>query len=119
MRDYEIKRGHAKKSGLLEEGALGKIMEEIFEGVEAVEEFYRSSYAALTAVEARIVDAMTLQVDTLTDNGADMEAARNAHQRWNEFLLRVTGFNAKQRADRAKKKAKEEAKKAAAAEAGE
>ena len=119
MRDYEIKRGHAKKSGLLEEGALGKIMEEIFEGVEAVEEFYRSSYAALTAVEARIVDAMTLQVDTLTDNGADMEAARNAHQRWNEFLLRVTGFNDKLRADRAKKKAMEEAMMAAAAEAGE
>lgn len=116
MRDYEIKRGHAKKNGLLEEGALGRLMEELFDGVEAADEFYRSSYAALTAVEARIVDALTLQVDTLTDPGADIEAARKAHQRWNDFLLQVTGFNAKQRADRAKKKAKAEAKKAAAAQ---
>lgn len=119
MREYEIKRGHAKKSGLLEEGALAQLMEEVFEGVEAVGEVYRSSYAALTAVEARILDAMTLQVDTLMDPGADFEAARNAHQRWNDFLLKVTGYNAKQRADRAKKKAKEEAKKAAAEEASQ
>lgn len=116
MRDYEIKRGHAKKTGLLEEGVLGEIMEELFEGVEKAEEFYRANYAALTSVEARIVDAMTLQVDTVLDPGADFEAAKNAHQAWNDFLLKVTGFNAKQRADRAKKKAKEIAKKKAEAE---
>ncbi len=114
MREYEIKHGHAKKTGLLDEGALGQVMEDIFEGVEKAGEFYKSNFAALTAVEARVVDAMTLQVDTLMDSGADIEAARNAHQRWNEFLLKVTGFNAKQRADRAKKKAKAEAKKLAA-----
>ena len=43
------------------------------------------------------------------------EVATDTHQRYNKFLKLVTGFNAKQRADRAKAKAKAEAKAKAAA----
>ena len=118
MREYDSKRGNAKKSGRREEGALKSRMEERFEGVEAAGEFYRANYAALTAVEARILDAATLQVDTVLDPGADFEAAKAAHEKWNKFLHKVTGCNAKQRADRDKKKAKAEAKKLAEAELG-
>ena len=47
------------------------------------------------------------------DNGASPEDSLAAHQAYNRFMESVTGFNAKQRVDRAKARAKKEAKAAA------
>ena len=47
------------------------------------------------------------------DNDATPEDSLDAHQAYNRFMQNVTGFNAKQRIDRAKAKAKREAKAAA------
>ena len=52
----------------------------------------------------------------MLDPDAALDVATETHQNYNKFLESVTGFNAKQRADRAKAKAKAEAKAKAAAE---
>ena len=52
-------------------------------------------------------------METETDNDASPEDSLAAHQAYNKFMQNVTGFNAKQRVDRAKARAKKEAKAAA------
>ena len=52
-------------------------------------------------------------METETDNEASPEDSLDAHQAYNRFMQSATAFNAKQRVDRAKAKAKREAKAAA------
>ncbi len=54
-----------------------------------------------------------IRVETETDIEASPEDSLAAHQAYNRFMQAATSFNAKQRVDRAKAKAKKEAKAAA------
>ena len=112
MRSYDIKRGHWKK---LENGGLRKKLVETFGDVSDDADWHVASYGALKQITVRMVSKSEIELDTQLDPDAALDVATETHQNYNKFLEAVTGFNAKQRADRAKAKAKAEAKAKAAA----
>ena len=113
MRSYDIKRGHWKK---LEKGGLRKKLVETFGDASDDNDWHVASYGALKQITVRMVSKSEIELDTQLDPDAALDVATETHQNYNKFLESVTGFNAKQRADRAKAKAKAEAKAKAAAE---
>ena len=102
MRDYDIKRGHFKNI----DGRLDEIINEIFGEFEKVEGKTRVSYGALNRLDCWLEGKATLWIDTDINTDIDDETARSTNQKYNDFLLQLTGFNAKQRAKRLKDKAK-------------
>lgn len=102
MRDYDIKRGHFNNI----EGKLEEIVEEIFGQFENVEGKVRTSFGALNRLECWFEGKKSLWVDTDLKTTIDDETAMTTHKKYNDFLLRLTGYNAKQRAKRLKDKAK-------------
>ena len=111
MQTFEVKRGHGKT---LENGGLKKIMEDEFGSVENSEEsIFKSSFKALKSIIVEFRSIKEIGVETETDNEASPEDSLAAHQAYNRFMEAVTSFNAKQRVDRAKARAKKEAKAAA------
>lgn len=102
MRDYDIKRGHFKNI----DGKLEEITEEIFGTFEKVEGKIRTSFGALERLDIWLEGKKLIWVDTDLKTGVDDDTAMNTHRKYNEFLLRTTGFNAKERAKRLKDKAK-------------
>ena len=113
MRSYDIKRGHWKT---LENGGLRKKLVEMFGDASDDNDWHVASYGALKQITVRMVSKSEIELDTQLDPDAALDVATETHQNYNKFLESVTGFNAKQRADRAKAKAKAEAKAKAAAE---
>lgn len=108
MQSFEVKRGHGKT---LEDGGLKNLMEEQFGSVENPEEtLFNASFKALKSITVEFRSIKEIGVETETDNEASPEDSLAAHQAYNRFMENVTGFNAKQRVDRAKAKAKREAK---------
>tara|TARA_B100001250_G_scaffold405386_1_gene422789 strand:- start:538 stop:891 length:354 start_codon:yes stop_codon:yes gene_type:complete len=111
MQTFEIKRGHGKT---LENGGLKKLMEEEFGSVENPEtSIFNASFKALKSITVEFRSIKEIGVETETDNEASPEDSLAAHQAYNRFMEAVTSFNAKQRVDRAKARAKKEAKAAA------
>lgn len=102
MRDYDIKRGHFKNI----DGKLEEIVKDIFGTFEKVEGKLVTSYGALVRLECWIEGKTTFWVDTDLEKKVDDETARTTHEKYNDLLLRLTGYNAKQRAKRLKDKAK-------------
>ena len=115
MQTFEIKRGHGKT---LDNGGLKKLMEEEFGSVDNSDDTtFNASFKALTSIVVEHRSIKEIGVETETDNEASPEDSLDAHQAYNRFMQNVTGFNAKQRVDRAKARAKKEAKAAAEKEA--
>ena len=111
MQTFEIKRGHGKT---LEDGGLKNMMEEEFGSVKNEDEStFNASFKALKSITVEFRSIKEIGVETETDNEASPDDSLAAHQSYNRFLETVTGFNAKQRVDRAKARAKKEAKAAA------
>jgi len=111
MQTFEIKRGHGKT---LEDGGLEKLMKEEFGSVDKSEKStFNSSFKALKSIVVEFRSTKEIGVETETDKEASPEDSLAAHQGYNRFMESVTGFNAKQRVDRAKARAKKEAKAAA------
>ena len=111
MQSFEVKRGHGKT---LEDGGLKNLMEEQFGSVDNSEEsIFNASFKALKTNTVEFRSIKEIGVETETDNEASPEDSLAAHQAYNRFMESVTGFNAKQRVDRAKARAKKEAKAAA------
>jgi hypothetical protein len=110
MQSFEVKRGHGKT---LENGGLKTMMEEEFGDIVEDGNFFSGSYKALKSIKVEFVSITEIKVETETDNEATPEDSLEAHQAYNRFMQSVTSFNAKQRIDRAKAKAKREAKAAA------
>ena len=113
MQSFEIKRGHGKS---LEDGGLKSLMEEEFGEVTEKGNNVKvltASFKALTKIDVDMVSITEIKIETETDSDAEPNDALDAHQAYNRFMQNVTGFNAKQRVDRAKAKAKKEAKAAA------
>jgi hypothetical protein len=108
MRDYDIKQGHWKEV----QGEIPRIMEEHFgeqpeeqdDGTLVIED-----WKAFESLQANMLDKWTLRVDTEMKDPTDldMDEAEETREAWNDFLLEVTGFNAKKRRDRWKEAAKE------------
>ena len=110
MQSFEIKRGHGKT---LEDGGLKTLMEEEFGDVAEDNDLYSGSFKALKSINVEFVSITEIRVKTEMDPDASLEDATEAHQAYNRFMEAATSFNAKQRVDRAKAKAKKEAKAAA------
>tara|TARA_B100000686_G_C16648477_1_gene894196 strand:+ start:317 stop:748 length:432 start_codon:yes stop_codon:yes gene_type:complete len=110
MQSFEIKRGHGKT---LEEGGLKSLMENEFGDIAEENNHFSASFKALKAINVEFVSITEIRVKTEMDPDASLEDATDAHQAYNRFMEAATSFNAKQRVDRAKAKAKKEAKAAA------
>jgi len=111
MQTFEIKRGHGKA---LEGDGLKNMMEDEFGSVKKEgESTFKASFKALKSIVVEFRSIKEIGVETETDNEASPEDSLSAHQAYNRFMESVTGFNAKQRVDRAKARAKKEAKAAA------
>jgi hypothetical protein len=107
MQSFEIKRGHGKS---LEDGGLKSLMEEEFGDVTENDNLFSTSFKALTKMDVEFVSITEIKVETETNNESASEDSLDAHQAYNRFMNNVTGFTARQRKDRAKAKAKREAK---------
>ena len=110
MQSFEIKRGHGKT---LEDGGLKSLMQEEFGDIGEEKNLYSASFKALKTINVEFVSITEIRVKTEMDPDASLEDATEAHQAYNRFMEAATSFNAKQRVDRAKAKAKKEAKAAA------
>lgn len=111
MQTFEIKRGHGKT---LEGDGLKNMMEDEFGSVKKEgESTFKASFKALKSIVVEFRSIKEIGVETETNNEASPEDSLSAHQAYNRFMESVTGFNAKQRVDRAKARAKREAKAAA------
>ncbi len=107
MQSFEIKRGHGKS---LEDGGLKTLMEEEFGDVSENDNLFSTSFKALTKWMSNLYLSLKLKLKTETNNESAPEDSLDAHQAYNRFMQTVTGFTARQRKDRAKAKAKREAK---------
>ena len=111
MQTFEVKRGHGNS---LEDGGLKKMMEEQFGTIKNSDDnTFNGSFKALKSITVEFRSVKEIGVETETDNEASHEDSLEAHQAYNRFMEAATGFNAKQRVDRAKARAKKEAKAAA------
>lgn len=113
MQEYEVKRGHAKKTD------LKQIFELSFGEYQEQDGWLVGKYGAMPLVKAKYLpDGSKLVVDTQMDPAVAQRAARGdteaaklameTHRRWNDFLETATAYDAKTRG----KKAQEAAKKA-------
>ncbi len=100
---YDIKRGHFKN---VEGEKLEKLMKDIFGSVEKEGEKIITTDGAIKHLEIWTEGKTGLWVDIEMDEDPDEKVAMETISKWNDFLLRATGFNAKQRSKRAKDKAK-------------
>ncbi len=102
MNEYDIKRGHYKNI----DGKIGEIVEEVFGSVKEIGGEFKSSFGALKELTTSTVGKTVLKVTAIMDKDVAAEVAAETIKKYNEFLLRCTGYNSKQRAKRLKNKAK-------------
>ncbi len=100
---YDIKRGHFKN---IEGDKLENMMEECFGSVKKEGDRLITSFGAIAHLEIWTEGKTNLWVDIEMDDDVDNKVASETISIWNDFLLKATGFDAKKRRDRAKKKAK-------------
>ena len=113
MERFDVRRGVIKEVG--ENGGLSELAKEFFEKVEKTsEESFEASHGVMTSIVGRfengalIVDVTNVAPDF--DDPESMKSAMDDRKRWTTFLDKVTGYNAKQRGDKAKEWAKKAAK---------
>ena len=113
MERFHVRRGHEKKTG--GNAGLAKLAAEAFDGASAdVDGRFQASFGLMTSVSGEYADGR-LVVDVVQLKGEDlqtflddqgMEIAMESRRRWSTFLDDATGYNAKQRGDKAKEEAK-------------
>lgn len=101
---YDVKRGHFKN---IEGDKLKGMMEDYFGEVEEEEDRLLTEYGAIDHLEVWTEGRTGLWVDIEMNEEVDDELAMQTISKWNDFLEEATGFSAKKRRDRAKKKAKD------------
>ena len=113
MERFDVRRGLVKD--VTANGGLGELAREFFDNVEVVDEnSMNASHGIMTAIEARyenggiIVDVTNVPPDF--DDPDAMKSAMDARKRWTKFLDQATGYNSKQRGDKAKEWAKKATK---------
>ena len=96
---------------------LAKLATTYFENINVdAEGVFTGSYGLLTSVQGSYDDSGKLAVDVVQLKGGDLAAfldsedgptkAMESRKRWSGFLDEATGYNAKQRGDKAKEEAK-------------
>ena len=115
MERFALKRGLLKKMG--GSAGLAKIAAGYFENVNAdADGKFTGSFGILLNVTGYFDEDGKLAVDVsqmkgqelgdLLDSDGGREIAMESRKRWSSFLDEVTGYNAKQRSDKAKENAK-------------
>ncbi len=115
MERFEVKRVVIKQCG--GNAGLSKLGGEIFENVSSgVDGVFTASFGILSKVSAHYSDDGKLIVDVEQLKGSDLEAVLNSdggrekamesRKRWSGFLDQATGYNSKQRGDKAKEAGK-------------
>ena len=118
MERFDVKRGLMKKIG--EEGGLSALASKFFDNVEKKElHAFSASHGIMTSIEGKYDDSGALIVDVTNvppnfDDPDAVKAAMDARKRWTQFLDESTGYNSKQRGDKAKEWAKKASKAASA-----
>ena len=124
METFEVKRGLVKK--LAAEGGLAGVAGKYFDNVDGSGDAFNGSHGIMTSITAEYNAMGKLVVDVEnekppTDLDWDdpktkeyREYLLDSRKRWSAFLDEATGYNSKQRGD----KAKENAKKASKAKSG-
>lgn len=103
---YDVKRGHFEN---IEGDKLKELMEETFEEVkEDGEKLIVDDDGAISHLEVWTEGRTGLWVDLEMDDDVENDVASKTISKWNDFLEEATGFTAKKRKKRAKKKAKDE-----------
>ncbi len=102
MQEFDIKRGHFKN---IEGEKLKELITDIFGNVEVKDDKIEASWGALKRLTVW-TDGKVLFVDTAMQEGVDDSTALKTIQNYNRFMEMATGFNSKQRRDRAQKKVK-------------
>ncbi len=115
METFEVKRGIVKSVG--GNAGLAKLATEYFENVEVnAEGNFTASFGIMTKVSGVYTDEGKLKVDVDQLAGKDLseylakdggrEKAMESRKRWSSFLDETTGYNGKQRGDKAKEASK-------------
>lgn len=101
---FDIKRGHYKN---LEGAGLETVMAEIFGEVEKEGDKYKAVFGAMKPITVWFKSKKEICVDIVTEKDVSDDTALKTIRAKNDFLLKVTGFSAKQRSKRLQKKIKE------------
>jgi hypothetical protein len=102
--DFDIKKGHGAS---LEGEGLKNLMMSVFGNVKEENGALVTSFGATTRFEVRLVSKSVLSVVSTSDKNAPPEPMMESNRKYNEFMEKATGFNAKERSKRLQKKAKE------------
>ena len=100
MRDYPIKRGHFKN---IEGEKFTDILKEYFDDYSEEGGGYIVSFGSLSRISIQIQGKTRLTVETEARKGSDEAEMMKTHRVYSEFLLKATGFTAKERMKRMKK----------------
>jgi hypothetical protein len=115
MERFAVKRGLIKSMG--GNAGLAKLATQYFENINVDGDgVFTGGFGLMVKVEGSYDDAGKLAVDVEQLKGADLaafldsengrEQAMESRKRWSAFLDEATGYNAKQRGDKAKEDAK-------------
>tara|TARA_Y100000588_G_C13471284_1_gene592682 strand:- start:25 stop:540 length:516 start_codon:yes stop_codon:yes gene_type:complete len=113
METFEVKRGLAKK--LASEGGLAGVASKHFDNVDGDGDAFTGSHGIMTSItgEYNSLGKLVVDVSQVLPDFSDEEAmmaANDDRRRWSAFLDEATGYNSKQRGDKAKEVAKKAAK---------
>jgi len=114
MERFEVKRGLVKQ--VTADGGLAALASKHFEMVEADgENSFSASHDIMTSIVGHYSDKGALIVDVTNvppnfDDPDAMARAQDTRKRWTTFLDESTGYNSKQRGDKAKEWAKKASK---------
>lgn len=104
MREFELRRGHFK--GIGGSAGIRTIMQEIFGNVKEPKDAFESCYGAIRTIRVKVLSPEKIAVETETETKVGADVASETMKRYNEFMERATGFNAKERSKRARQAAK-------------
>tara|TARA_Y100000022_G_scaffold91518_1_gene79031 strand:+ start:868 stop:1398 length:531 start_codon:yes stop_codon:yes gene_type:complete len=115
METFEVKRGVMKSIG--GNAGLAKLATEFFDNVEVdADGNFTASFGIMTKVSGVYTAEGKLKVDVEQVSGKDLsdylskdggrEKAMESRKRWSTFLDQTTGYNGKQRGDKAKEAGK-------------
>jgi len=102
--DFDMKKGHGAS---LEGDGLKNLMTSVLGDVSEENGALVTSFRATTRFEVRLLSRSVLSVVSTSDKNATTEAMMVSNRKYNDFMEKATGFNAKERSKRLQKKAKE------------
>ena len=114
MERFDVKRGLMKQ--IMADGGLSVLGKKYFDNVEAEgETSFSGSHDIMISIKAHFSEngALVIDVKNVPPNFDDPEAmkiAQDSRRRWTQFLDEATGYNSKQRGDKAKEWAKKASK---------